>query len=124
MPRTVITKGQSICTVRFTHYWSGSTISQPDSDAQGCVNDIDAFATYLSERVAKDKGVVLNLRTLKNGEATRLAVIDTFRDHLGKAAKGDVVLFLLQRPWLARAGPRGVLEIRAGPPRRDARLRR
>jgi hypothetical protein len=66
---------------------------RPIPKLQGCVNDIDAFATYLSERVAKDTGVALHLRTLKNGEATRQAVIDTFRDHLGKAAKGDVALF-------------------------------
>ena len=59
----------------------------------GCVNDIDAFATYLSERVAKDKGVSLKLKTLKNGEATRAAVVDAFRGHLGQATKGDVALF-------------------------------
>jgi hypothetical protein len=60
---------------------------------RGCVNDIDAFAAYLSERVAKEKGVALELRMLKNGEATRQAVIDAFRNHLGKAKKGDVALF-------------------------------
>ena len=65
----------------------------PIPKLRGCVNDIDAFATYLSERVAKDKGVSLKLKTLKNGEATRQAVIDGFRDHLGKAKKGDVALF-------------------------------
>jgi len=65
----------------------------PIPKLRGCVNDIDAFATYLSERVAKDKGVSLKLKTLKNGEATRAAVVDGFRGHLGKAKKGDVALF-------------------------------
>ncbi len=65
----------------------------PIPKLRGCVNDIDAFASYLSERVASDKGVRLKLKPLKNGEATRQAVIDAFRDHLGKAKKGDVALF-------------------------------
>ena len=65
----------------------------PVPKLRGCVNDIEAFASYLSERVAKDKGVALKLRTLKNGEATRQAVVDAFSDHLGKAKKGDVALF-------------------------------
>ena len=65
----------------------------PIPKLRGCVNDIDAFAAYLSERVAKDKGVAIKLKTLKNGEATRQAVVDAFSDHLGKAKKGDVALF-------------------------------
>jgi hypothetical protein len=65
----------------------------PIPKLQGCVNDIDAFAAYVSGRVGGDKGAALQLKTLKNGEATRQAVIDAFRDHLGKAKKGDVVLF-------------------------------
>ena len=67
--------------------------SSPILKLRGCVNDIDAFAAYLSERVATDKGVALNLKTLKNAEATRPAVIDAFRDHLGRAKEGDVALF-------------------------------
>ena len=65
----------------------------PIPKLRGCVNDIDAFASYLTERVAKDKGVALKLKTLKNGEATRQAVVETFRGHLGQAKKGDVALF-------------------------------
>ena len=65
----------------------------PIPKLRGCVNDIEAFASYLSERVAKDKGVAIKLKTLKNGEATRQAVVDAFSDHLGKAKKGDVALF-------------------------------
>ena len=65
----------------------------PIPKLRGCVNDIEAFASYLSERVAGDKGVAIKLKTLKNGEATRQAVVDAFSDHLGKAKKGDVALF-------------------------------
>ena len=65
----------------------------PNPKLRGCVNDIDAFGSYLSERVAKDKGVAIKLKTLKNGEATRQAVVDAFSDHFGKAKKGDVALF-------------------------------
>ncbi len=65
----------------------------PIPQLRGCVNDIEAFASYLSERVASDEGVSINLQTLKNGEATREAVVDGFRTVLGKAKKGDVALF-------------------------------
>jgi len=65
----------------------------PIPKLRGCVNDIDAFAAYLSERVAGNKGVALKLKTLKNGEATRAAIVDGFRGHLGQAKKGDVALF-------------------------------
>jgi hypothetical protein len=60
---------------------------------RGCVNDIEAFATYLSERVARDKRVKLDALPLTNGKATRRAVVDAFRNHLGKAGKDDVALF-------------------------------
>ena len=65
----------------------------PIPTLRGCVNDIEAFASYLSERVAGDKGVAIKLKALKNDEATRQAVVDAFSDHLGKAKKGDVALF-------------------------------
>ena len=65
----------------------------PIPKLRGCVNDIEAFASYLSERVAGDKGVAIKLKTLKNDEATRQAVVDAFSHHLGKAKKGDVALF-------------------------------
>jgi len=66
---------------------------RPIPSLQGCVNDIDAFASYLSERVNQGQGVALNLKILKDGEATREAVIDSFRSHLGQAKKQDVALF-------------------------------
>jgi hypothetical protein len=65
----------------------------PIPKLRGCVNDIDSFAAYLSDRVATDKGVAINVKTLKNGEATRQAVVAAFSDHLGQAKKGDVALF-------------------------------
>ncbi len=55
----------------------------------GCVDDVAAIANVLTERV----GNVLNLRTLTNAQATRAAIIDGFRQHLGGAAAGDVALF-------------------------------
>jgi hypothetical protein len=65
----------------------------PIPTPQGCVNDLDAFASYLSERVGKDEGVALKLKTLRDGAATREAVIDAFCSHLRQAKKGDVALF-------------------------------
>jgi Caspase domain len=65
----------------------------PIPSLRGCVNDIEAFAAYLSDRVAKDQGVALNLKMLKSAEATRQAVVDGFKTHLGQAQKGDVALF-------------------------------
>lgn len=65
----------------------------PIPSLRGCVNDLEAFASYLSGRIDEEQGVTLNMRTLKNGEATREAVIRAFREHLGKAVAGDVALF-------------------------------
>lgn len=65
----------------------------PIPTLHGCANDIDAFAAYLTERAGKDGGAALDLRVLKNGEATREAVISGFREHLGKAGTGDVAVF-------------------------------
>ncbi len=63
----------------------------PIPTLHGCVNDIDAFASYLSARTGGESA--LKLKTLKNAEATRTAVIDAFRTHLGQAGAGDVALF-------------------------------
>jgi hypothetical protein len=60
---------------------------------RGCVNDLEAFASYLLESVAKDQNVLLEVRSLKNDEATREAVISAFREHLCNAKNGDVALF-------------------------------
>lgn len=58
----------------------------------GCTNDVDAMAVYLREQVAA-AGLHLQLCLLKNQEATREQVIQTFQGHLGQAQAGDQVLF-------------------------------
>ena len=96
----------------------------PIPKLQGCVNDIDAFATYLSERVGQGQGRraqsadAQERRGHPPGGHRRLPRPPRQGRRRGRRA------LLLQRPRLAGAGPRGVLEARAGPPRRDARLRR
>lgn len=59
----------------------------------GCVNDITAIRDYLNHRVPIDQDRQPPLKILKNEEATRQAIIDGFRQHLGQAQKDDVVLF-------------------------------
>lgn len=61
----------------------------PVTRLDGCRNDIDALAEYLTAR----SGSAPVLRKLVDAEATRDAVIGAFRDHLGRAGPGDVALF-------------------------------
>ncbi|MBA3288039.1 MAG: caspase family protein, partial [Acidimicrobiia bacterium] len=61
----------------------------PVNALYGCRNDMAAFEQYLTARV----GDRLRLATLYDVAATRAAVIDTFRAHLGQAGAGDVALF-------------------------------
>lgn len=68
----------------------------PVPKLRGCVNDLQAMKQYLDARV--DPGdrpldEALQVRTLVNHEATRAAVIQTFREHLGQAGPEDVALF-------------------------------
>ena len=58
----------------------------------GCVNDVAAIGDLLRQRVA-GQGLRLEPETLIDQQATRQAVIDGFRAHLGRARAGDVVLF-------------------------------
>jgi hypothetical protein len=58
---------------------------------RGCVNDANTLASYLQESVGMSGGCRLLL--LLNEQATRQAVIDAFRWHLGRAEKEDVALF-------------------------------
>lgn len=58
----------------------------------GCVNDINVFETLLRERAARDS-FQLNLLSLTNSQASRQNVINGFRQHLGHAGEGDVVIF-------------------------------
>lgn len=64
----------------------------PIAPLKGCVNDITAMEQYLKKRVSQE-GYELHLKTLKNQEATRKAIIDEFRNHLCQAQSSDIVLF-------------------------------
>ena len=59
----------------------------------GCLNDIAQFREFLEDRIGRSPGVNVALAVLANGDATRSAVVDAFRHHLGRAGKGDVALF-------------------------------
>src|SRR4051812_9699886 len=64
----------------------------PISPLHGCVNDIEAVAALLQE-FGRGGEFALNLRVLKNAEATKAALIEGFRGHLRRARSGDVALF-------------------------------
>jgi hypothetical protein len=56
----------------------------------GCVNDANAIQDLLQSRFAPHN---LHLLRLNNEQATRTAIIQSFRTHLGQAAKDDIALF-------------------------------
>lgn len=62
------------------------------SDLGGCKNDIAAVADVLRAR-ADAAGDRLELRTLTDRDATREAVVATFREHLRRAGPHDAALF-------------------------------
>ncbi len=64
----------------------------PNHGLEGCVNDITAIEEYLNERFDK-KEYQLHLQTLKDEQATREALINSFRNHLCQAGLDDIVLF-------------------------------
>jgi pimeloyl-ACP methyl ester carboxylesterase len=59
---------------------------------EGCINDVVAMEEYLKARV-KTEGWDLHLKILKDSEATRQAMIDSFSEHLGQANSNDIALF-------------------------------
>ncbi len=59
---------------------------------RGCVNDITRVAAWLEKR-AVAAGDRFDPLVLLNGQATRQAVIDGFRRHLGAASGGDTAVF-------------------------------
>lgn len=65
---------------------------QPVPKLSGCVNDVNAIATLLKNRIASDD-LDIQLHTLLDEAATRDAVITAFRQHLGQATQNDLVLF-------------------------------
>jgi Caspase domain len=62
----------------------------PISPLWGCRNDVAAVEQYLQARV----GTGLELRTLYDSDATRDALVAAFREHLSRAGRGDVALFV------------------------------
>ncbi|HEU0300837.1 MAG TPA: caspase family protein, partial [Longimicrobium sp.] len=68
----------------------------PVSRLRGCVNDAEAMAQYLEARVnagGRSREEVLKIERLLDRDATRQAVIEAFRAHLGQAGPDDVALF-------------------------------
>ncbi|MEU1684794.1 caspase family protein [Micromonospora sp. NPDC005707] len=60
-------------------------------DLGGCRTDVREARAFLATRLAP--GVTLAPLSLHDGEATRAAVIEAFRSHLGKAGPADTALF-------------------------------
>jgi hypothetical protein len=58
----------------------------------GCVNDIEQVATWLTARAAA-AGDQLELKVLRNQEAGRDAVIEAFREHLCATGPEDTAMF-------------------------------
>ncbi len=56
----------------------------------GCVADITAVEALLRARIPAD---TLEMKVLRDAEATRAAIIDGFRTHLARATADDVALF-------------------------------
>ncbi|HEX3552346.1 MAG TPA: caspase family protein [Thermoanaerobaculia bacterium] len=56
----------------------------------GCLNDVAAMEEFLTKRLKPNQ---LALKILRDKEATRQGIIDTFRSHLGQARPGDTALF-------------------------------
>ncbi|GAK49218.1 hypothetical protein U14_00436 [Candidatus Moduliflexus flocculans] len=69
----------------------------PRHALRGCVNDVTAFADDLNGRIASESGAQLHLKMLTNREATRQAVIDGFRAHLGQARQKQAFALLFNR---------------------------
>ena len=71
---------------------------------RGCRNDVAAVATLLDQRIS-DEGDALHVLSLLDQDATRAAVIAGFREHLGQAEEGDVVLFYYSGHGSQEAAP-------------------
>ncbi|HEU5333582.1 MAG TPA: caspase family protein [Actinocrinis sp.] len=90
--------------------------SHPLKPLQGSLNDIERAGRYLATRVRGEGS--LKLKELCDADATRSAVIDGFRVHLGQAGRGDAALFWFSGhgsqapvpPLLAHLEPSGMLQ--------------
>ncbi len=60
-------------------------------DLRGCGADVEEMLAYLQTRTAP--GVRLAARMLRDGQATRAAVIEALHSHLGRAGRSDTALF-------------------------------
>jgi hypothetical protein len=65
---------------------------RPIPPLHGCVNDIRAIEALLRERVSGGE-FALDALVLTDAAATRQALIDGFRQHLGQAGRDDIALF-------------------------------
>lgn len=63
-----------------------------DHRLDSCANDITAIEEYLNTGFNLEE-YQLYIKTLKNEQATREAIINGFRNHLCNAKKGDIALF-------------------------------
>ncbi|MGV9697428.1 caspase family protein [Streptomyces sp. NPDC003470] len=87
----------------------------PVRPLRGCRNDVDAVAGMLRTHLPEGEPAI---RSLTDARATRAAVIDGFRHHLGRAGAADSVLFWFSGhgsqapvpPELARLEPTALLQ--------------
>ena len=75
----------------------------------GCRNDVTDLSAFLEGRL----GERLRLVTLLDREATRQAIVDAMRTHLGQAARGRRGALLVQRTRQRGTGPEGIRGPRA-----------
>ncbi|WP_413160393.1 caspase family protein [Capilliphycus salinus ALCB114379] len=81
---------------------------------EGCVNDITAFADYLSERIAKpEEGYQIHLKILRDEQATRQAIIDGFQNYLSQAESNDIALFYYSGHGAQEQSPEEFWELEA-----------
>jgi Caspase domain len=59
-------------------------------ELHGCVDDINAVEALLTTRV---EPAMLDMKVLRDADATRANIIDGFRTHLGRAGDGDITAF-------------------------------
>lgn len=64
----------------------------PISPLKGCINDIEAVADYLQQRVTTP-GAETHILKLTNQKATRQAIISGFQEFLCRANQNDIALF-------------------------------
>ncbi|MFE2166928.1 caspase family protein [Streptomyces sp. NPDC059447] len=60
----------------------------PNRPLEGCVNDVAAAEDWLRQQGASNPEVL----SLRNGDATKAAVVDGIRAHLGRSGRGDTAL--------------------------------